>query len=360
MARMTHAKRARRYLQASMESGYTGLPAEHREAKRQLMREHERAYPKVRQHALAGTSRDFDLPLNAGEREHQRHLREQEGLTEQDVRQIRDQLRTPSSAAQTAAEPDTGIGAGPKAARSAASAGTGAIGSALSGKGSIWLQIVGMFVLLSLIYLLLSEKGKTNGVKALQGIAGAVTGAVRTFLAPVDPIAAAESALGAQPINTSSSTGSSTAGGAATPSDVKGYVKPFTGAKAERVDQGQDFALKPGAAIRAIGDAKVTAVLPNWYKGQPLVAYDLLSGPAKGRTVYVAEQISPLVHKGQRVRAGQLIGRYAPHGTGLETGWAKPSGQTLAQATTGYTEGQATPAGTSFSSFLAALGVPTS
>lgn len=138
------------------------------------------------------------------------------------------------------------------------------------------------------------------------------------------------------------------------------YVNPFAGASsltAERIDQGQDFALTPGAPIRAIGDAKVLGIQPNWYEGQPFVYYQLTSGPAAGRVVFVAEQINPLVKPGQQVKAGQLIGTYASTGTGLELGWATPSGSTLARATTGYTEGQPTAAGESFSKFLASLGV---
>jgi hypothetical protein len=211
MARMTRERRARRYLQASMESGYTGLPAEHKHAKQQLMREHERAYPRVRQHALAGTSRDFDRPLSAGEREHQSHLREQEGLTEHDVRAIREELRAKP-------ERNPALSAGPKAAAAAGAAGTGVLDAAITGKGSLWLQIAGLFVGLALVYLLVyGHKG--NGPKVLVGLANILTGATRTFIAPVDPIAKLESALGATPITTSTSaaSGASTGGSGSAP-----------------------------------------------------------------------------------------------------------------------------------------------
>jgi murein DD-endopeptidase MepM/ murein hydrolase activator NlpD len=230
---------------------------------------------------------------------------------------------------------------------------------------------------LTLLYLLVAGKG----AGAITGLVGVVTGGVRAFVAPVDPIKKLEGALGAGPIAAAAVTGTiPTAGpgsalgiggapiqlsptgqrhGPNASSGIAGYAAPFTGARPERIDQGQDFALTPGAPIRAIGSGHVDVVEPNWYQGQPLIAYTLDSGPARGRTVYVAEQINPSVKAGQRLAAGQVIGTYAASGTGIETGWGKPSGQTLAQATTGYVEGQVTAAGKSFSNFLKTLGVPT-
>lgn len=201
--RLSKPARARRYLQASMEAGYTGLPAEHKQAKEALMRSHERAYPDVRRHALAGTNQDFDLPLTNGEREHQRHLRTQEGLTEKDVQGIRAQLRAKDD------EP-AGATTGARAARAASAAGLGAIDAAATGKGSLFLQIAGMFVGLSLIYLLVAGKG----TKALTGITSIITGAAHTFIAPIDPIAKLETALGATPIAGATSSSSSGSGGA--------------------------------------------------------------------------------------------------------------------------------------------------
>lgn len=136
---------------------------------------------------------------------------------------------------------------------------------------------------------------------------------------------------------------------------IAGYVNPFLGDASvtpERVDQGKDFALTPGEAIKAIGDAVIKGIIPDWSEGQPLLYYQLTSGPDAGKYVYVAEQINPAVSAGQRVSAGQTIATYASSGTGIETGWATATGQTLAMATTGYHEGEATPAGKSFASFL--------
>jgi hypothetical protein len=117
---------------------------------------------------------------------------------------------------------------------------------------------------------------------------------------------------------------------------------------------GVDANLKPGAPIVAPNDAKVVAVIPNWYSGQPYVAVQLLKGANAGKVMYVAEQISGVPPIGTTIRQGQPITRYASNGTGIEIGWANPRNptQTLAQGTTGYREGQATAAGANFRSWL--------
>ena len=137
---------------------------------------------------------------------------------------------------------------------------------------------------------------------------------------------------------------------------AQGYVNPIPGAVIGRTDMGVDANLKVGAPIRAIGDSKVLGITPNWFKGQPYVQLQLLSGPQAGKIYYVAEQIAPSVRTGQTVKAGQPIGTYAPQGTGIEIGWGSPTaGRTEAQATSGYSEGQVTKAGASFRSFLDGL-----
>lgn len=155
-----------------------------------------------------------------------------------------------------------------------------------------------------------------------------------------------------------SSSAAPTSGANAPSLGASGYVNPLgKGFSLGRTDQGVDASAAPGTPIRAIGNAKVLGIQPNWFKGQPYVYYQLLDGPQKGKVVYVAEQISPNVKAGQTVRAGQQIGTYASSGTGIETGFGTPSGSTLARSTTGYTEGQATPAGQQFLKFLRSLGV---
>jgi hypothetical protein len=122
-----------------------------------------------------------------------------------------------------------------------------------------------------------------------------------------------------------------------------------------RTDQGVDAAMPVGAPILAPSRVKILAVIPNWFAGQPLVYYELLEGPDAGKVQYVAEQITDIAPIGILQR-GQPIARYARTGTDIEFGWAVLNGQTLARATTGYTEGQVTPAGRSIRAWLNALG----
>lgn len=135
-----------------------------------------------------------------------------------------------------------------------------------------------------------------------------------------------------------------------------GYVNPLPGFTKGRTDQGVDYSAKAGTPIRAIGNGKVLGIEPNWFQGQPYVYYRLTDGPQAGKVVYVAEQITPQVKPGQTVRAGQRIGVYAPSGTGIETGFGTASGATQARVTSGYSEGQETPAGVQARKFLASLG----
>lgn len=137
------------------------------------------------------------------------------------------------------------------------------------------------------------------------------------------------------------------------------YLSPFGPSShlvRGREDEGIDFSAAPGSLIKAIGAGIIDKIIPNWFKGQPLVEERLTSGSHKGQYIYYAEQLSPSVREGQRIAAGQSIGTVAAHGTGLELGFGAGGGRTLAQATTGYTEGQKTPAAEAFSRFLGSVG----
>ena len=123
------------------------------------------------------------------------------------------------------------------------------------------------------------------------------------------------------------------------------YVNPVPGGTVGRTDQGVDISAAPGTPVRAIANETLVGIIQNWYQGQPFYWFR-----EQGTNVYnyVAEQFSSRLRIGQSVSQGQEIGTVASSGTGLELGYATASGQTLARATTGYTEGQATPAGESY------------
>ncbi len=124
----------------------------------------------------------------------------------------------------------------------------------------------------------------------------------------------------------------------------------------ERTDQGVDANMPVGAPILAPCPVKILATIPNWYAGQPLVYFELLDGPDAGKVQFVAEEITDIAPPGSLLQQGQVIARYAASGTGIEYGWSTLNGVTLARATTGYEEGQVTPAGVNMRNWLNALG----
>ena len=124
----------------------------------------------------------------------------------------------------------------------------------------------------------------------------------------------------------------------------------------ERTDQGVDATMPVGSPIVAPCRIKILDIEPNWYAGQPLIYYELLEGPDAGKVQYLAEEITQLARPGSILQQGQPIARFAASGTGIEFGWSTINGVTLAMATTGYEEGQATPAGRSIRAWLNSLG----
>ncbi len=136
-----------------------------------------------------------------------------------------------------------------------------------------------------------------------------------------------------------------------------GYIDPLRFVTVwERTDQGVDAQMPIGAPILAPGTVKILAIEPGWYAGQPLVYWELLDGPDAGKVQYVAEQITDIARPGSILQQGQVIARYAKSGTAIEYGWSTPNGITLAVATTGYEEGEITPAGRLMRAWLNGLG----
>jgi hypothetical protein len=135
-----------------------------------------------------------------------------------------------------------------------------------------------------------------------------------------------------------------------------GYVDPLTGATYGRIDMGIDGHMTPGAPIKAPGKIKIVGITPSWYAGQPYIWWQLLDGPDAGKYQYVAEQITQLATVGSTLNQGDAICKFASSGTGFEFGWGTATAQTLAQATTGYTEGEVTTAGKSIAQWLTAQG----
>jgi hypothetical protein len=135
------------------------------------------------------------------------------------------------------------------------------------------------------------------------------------------------------------------------------YIDPLPSVtRWERTDQGVDAVMAVGDPILAPSRVKILDIEPDWYLTQPLVYFELLDGPDAGQVQYVAEQITDIAPPGTFLDKGQAIARYAKSGTAIEYGWSTLSGITLAVATTGYEEGEITPAGRKIRAWLNALG----
>ncbi len=135
------------------------------------------------------------------------------------------------------------------------------------------------------------------------------------------------------------------------PEPEGGYVNPFQDATEGRIDQGVDFT--GTGPIGAIGDAVIlkTGAL-GWPEGGG-VLYRLLGGSHAGQVIFVYEGLTPTVHAGERVAAGQQIATFVPGGS-IETGFADASGVPLSHST--YYEGAVTEWGKRMAAFLKEIG----
>lgn len=108
-------------------------------------------------------------------------------------------------------------------------------------------------------------------------------------------------------------------------SGVGGYKNPFRDVKnlrPDRVDEGVDYG--GNGPVYAIGKGKVDGIFYNFYAGEPYIAYTLNGngGAADGKTVYLAENVTPKVKQGDIVDSNTVI---ATMSGGIETGWADPN-----------------------------------
>jgi len=138
-----------------------------------------------------------------------------------------------------------------------------------------------------------------------------------------------------------------------------GYVNPFAHAQvnASRIDQGVDYG--GSGPIDALGPGKVVMVSSTdtgWGNGDGWVSYQLTAGKYAGDYVYVAEGITPTVHVGDVVAAGQQIGTFNGHS--IEIGFAADGQTDAALAHTVYAEGADTAAGRAMNDLLTSLGAP--
>jgi hypothetical protein len=137
-----------------------------------------------------------------------------------------------------------------------------------------------------------------------------------------------------------------------------GFVFPFKNYAWGRTDQGVDFT--GSGPIGPVGAGKVIATTsPGWPNGGAgpagqgvVIQLDTVPkgySPSSDK-IYVFEGITPTARSGDRVSANQQVGTFYP-GSSIELGWFGSS-NALAGETTGYSEGQVTPAGTSMRQLL--------
>ncbi|MDE3207200.1 MAG: hypothetical protein KGQ66_23595 [Acidobacteriota bacterium] len=145
------------------------------------------------------------------------------------------------------------------------------------------------------------------------------------------------------------------------PGNYGNPLRGVTGLTPMRVDEGVDFG--GSGPIYAIGDGVVTSTTGPW-PGGAFITYRLTDGPAAGKLVYVAENVTPSVSIGQTVTASTVVGILHDSFPYMETGWAADQwGDTVAAQS-----GQWTPAddaaslpsayGVNFNQLLTSLGAP--
>jgi murein DD-endopeptidase MepM/ murein hydrolase activator NlpD len=99
----------------------------------------------------------------------------------------------------------------------------------------------------------------------------------------------------------------------------------------ERVDMGVDFG--GSGPLYALGHGTITQVYTSGsgWPGGGWIGLKL----DDGREMYYAEDITPAVHAGQVVNAGQQIGRATGGSSGIEIGWASGQGTNTEAAALG-------------------------
>lgn len=139
---------------------------------------------------------------------------------------------------------------------------------------------------------------------------------------------------------------------------LDGYLNPMravTSLLPQEVDQGVDYCAS--GPIYALGSGTVVSVYDNQWPSGVFISYRLASGPAKGRYVYVAEDVTPSVSLGEHVTTSTVVGVVHDALTCVETGWADPpSYPERAEGHIEYNGKNSTAFGLNFNSLLEALG----
>ena len=220
--RLSTERAAQLYIQAHRDAHYTNLPAAHKQAKLDILRQLEHQDPQVRERALIGGPRHTGQ-LSPSERSHQTYMREQAGISHAELLERRRALdqppRVPSRGPQPRPAPSRpSLPPARPAARRAARAVARATPGVTGGKNTV-IRVIGVIVALSVLYLIVSKRG-SGAFAALTGI---TTGVFRNFLGSGDLLA---NPLGSTSTSTPAATPSAatTAQVAAESSNVVGSI----------------------------------------------------------------------------------------------------------------------------------------
>lgn len=141
------------------------------------------------------------------------------------------------------------------------------------------------------------------------------------------------------------------------------YSDPFRGLSITpmRIDEGVDY--RGSGPVYALGDGVVESTTGPW-PGGAFITYRLTNGPAAGRLVYLAENVTPDVKIGQAVTPATVVGTMHDSYPFVETGWAFDNyGDTMAAeagAWNSTADGESLPSayGINFNQLLVSLGAP--
>lgn len=118
-----------------------------------------------------------------------------------------------------------------------------------------------------------------------------------------------------------------------------------------RIDEGVDFT--GSGPLYAMGAGSITEVIGSGWPGGIYINLKM----DNGQDVYYAENITPMVVVGERVKAGQQIGHANGFFPYIEIGFGTGQPQTAA-ASSHYSEGEQTSEGQQMAALLTSLGAP--
>ncbi len=141
------------------------------------------------------------------------------------------------------------------------------------------------------------------------------------------------------------------------------YCDPFRSIDSlvpERIDQGVDYA--GSGPIYAMAPGTIDLFYNRTDSGWPggtFMSYKLTAGPAKGREIFLAENIDldTTLHPGSFVYSGTVLGTLVNASPNCEIGWGV-AGQGITAEYGCYTEGCTTPLGLNFNKLLVCLKTP--